>query len=83
MWNYDIPNGQVTGDIAYKYTHRNDNYKQQSTPFNITRHEEEKFNSDLDRFLELLPKYKNNIDEVLEFANLYKRFVHTKNNKDI
>lgn len=25
MWNYDVPNGQVTGDIAYKYAYRKDN----------------------------------------------------------
>ena len=54
-----------------------------NVPFNITKCEEEKFTNDLDRFLELLPKYKSNIDEVLEFVKLYERFVPIKKNKYI
>lgn len=54
-----------------------------NVPFNITRCEEERFRDDLDRFLELLPKYKNNIDKVLEFVKLYERFVPVKKNKYI
>ena len=81
MWWNDIPNAQVTGDIAYKYVHRNDNYEQRSVPFNVNKYEEEKYETDLERLLELLPKYKDNIDEVLEFARLYEHYVRTKKNK--
>lgn len=50
-------------------------------PFNITKYEEEKFKSDFNRFQELSSKYKNDIDEVLEFARLYKQFVCVNKNK--
>ena len=54
-----------------------------SVPFDITRYEEEKFKSDFNRFQELSSKYKNDIDEVLEFARLYKQFVCVDKNKYI
>ena len=74
MWNYDVPNGQVTGDMAYKYAHRNDSYEQQYVPFNMARYEEEKFNKDYENFKKLYIKYKDEIKDVLEFAKLWKRF---------
>ena len=52
-------------------------------PFNITKYEEEKFESDLKRFQELFSKYKDDINEVLEFAILYECFVGNKKNKYI
>ena len=50
-------------------------------PFDIIRYEEEKFKSNFNRFQELFPKYKNDIDEVLEFAKLYEQFVCVNKNK--
>ena len=44
-------------------------------PFNIIKYEEEKLYSDLERFQELLKKYGNCTNEVLEFARLYNRLV--------
>lgn len=50
-------------------------------PFNITKHEEEKLNTDFARFQELYKKYSENIEEILEFAKLYEKFVSRKNSK--
>ena len=50
-------------------------------PFNITKHEEEKLNTDFARFQELYKKYDGNIEEILEFAKLYEKFVTKKNSK--
>lgn len=49
-------------------------------PFDTMKYEEEKLESDIKRFQELLRKYKDNIDEVLEFAELYTRLVHRRSN---
>ena len=45
-----------------------------SVPFDIIRYEEEKFNKDYENFKKLYIKYKDEIEDVLEFANLWKRF---------
>ena len=54
-------------------------------PTNITidiiKHEDEKRVKDMNRFMELSEKYKDDIDEVLEFANLCMRFYPIKRNK--
>ena len=53
-------------------------------PFDITKYEEEKIESDMKRFQELFSKYKDaNISEILEFAKLYERFVGDRHNKYI
>ena len=50
-------------------------------PFNIIKHEDEKRVRDMNRFMELSEKYKDDIDEVLEFANLCMRFYPIKRSK--
>lgn len=50
-------------------------------PFDIIKHEDEKRVKDMNRFMELSEKYKDDIDEVLEFANLCMRFYPIKRNK--
>lgn len=47
-------------------------------PFDITRHEEMKLSSDFAKFQELYKKYNENLEEILEFANLYNKFVVNK-----
>ena len=49
--------------------------------FDVMKYEEEKLIYDMNRFLYLYRKYKESIDEVLEFVELYNRFCHTKKNK--
>ena len=48
-------------------------------PFDITKYEETKFISDFAKFQELYKKYNENLEEILEFANLYNKFVINKN----
>lgn len=50
-------------------------------PFDITRYEEEKFNTDILRFKNLYEKYKDDVDEILEFAKLYNKIVPKSNGK--
>ena len=50
-------------------------------PFDIIRQEDDKRIKDVNRFMELSEKYKDDIDEVLEFANLYMRFYPIKKRK--
>ena len=50
-------------------------------PFNIIKSEEEKYIKDMHRFTQLYEKYKDDIDEVLEFANLCMKFYPVKRNK--
>jgi hypothetical protein len=50
-------------------------------PFNIIKQQDEELVKDVNRFMELSEKYKDNIDEVLEFANLCMRFYPIKRNK--
>lgn len=50
-------------------------------PFDIIKHEDEKRVKDMNRFIELYKKYKDDIDEVLEFANLCMQFYPIKRNK--
>lgn len=42
-------------------------------PFDITKYEEENFNSDLKRFVELIIKHQYDLDDFFEFAELCKR----------
>lgn len=49
--------------------------------FDIIKHEDEKRVKDMNRFMELYEKYKDDIDEVLEFANLCMRFYPIKKRK--
>ena len=50
-------------------------------PFDIERRAREKLDNDIRRFFELYIKYRDNTDEVLEFAELYKKFVPVEKNK--
>lgn len=50
-------------------------------PFNITKYEEEKLNTDFSRFQELYEKYNGNVKEILEFAKLYEKFITKKDRK--
>lgn len=49
-------------------------------PFDIERHAKEKLMYDIGRFMDLYKKYKDDIDEVLEFAELCKRYYPEKMN---
>ena len=51
---------------------------QMKVPFNIIKQQDEELVRDINRFTELYEKYKGNIDEVLEFANLCMRFYPIK-----
>ena len=50
-------------------------------PFDIIKQQDKELIKDMNRFMELSEKYKNDIDEVLEFANLCMRFYPIKRNK--
>lgn len=52
-----------------------------AVPFNITKYEEEKFDTDFARFQELYKKYNENVKEILEFAKLYEKFTIKQDNK--
>lgn len=49
-------------------------------PFNMVKYQEEKLMYDIGRFMDLYKKYKDDIDEVLEFAELCKRYYPEKTN---
>lgn len=70
--DYDIPNGQATGE-----TYNQQRYM--DVPFNVTRYEEEKFAEEFDRFKELLAKYWGDKEEILEFARLWNKFTPNSN----
>lgn len=46
-----------------------------SIPFEVEKYEKEKSDYELKRFFELQRKYKDNIDEIIEFAELWGKFV--------
>lgn len=50
-------------------------------PFDMVKHQEEKLMYDINRFMNLYAKYKDDVDEILEFAELCKRFYPIKKNK--
>lgn len=50
-------------------------------PFDIERRAKEKLNCEVSRFFELYVKYEDDIDNILEFAELYKKFVLNGRNK--
>lgn len=52
-----------------------------NVPFNIEKYEKEKLNYELKRFLELYGKYEDNVNEILEFAELWRKFVPTMYSK--
>lgn len=43
-------------------------------PFDVEKYEKEKLDYEIKRFFELQKKYKDNIDEIIEFAELWKKF---------
>lgn len=49
-------------------------------PFDLVKYQEEKLMYDIGRFMDLYRKYKDDIDEVLEFAELCKRYYPEKKN---
>ena len=67
--NKDCPDRETYGDVKSK------------VPFNIIKQQDEDLARDINRFAELYEKYKDNIDEILEFANLCMRFYPIKRNK--
>lgn len=50
-------------------------------PFDIERRAKEKLDCEIRRFFELYVKYMDDVDEVLEFVDLYKKFVPSNRNK--
>lgn len=52
-----------------------------NVPFDMVEYQKEKLLRDIDRFIYLYAKYEDNVDEILEFAELCKRFYPTKKNK--
>ena len=50
-------------------------------PFSFTKYEKEQFDRELARFVDLYAKYNKNINEVLEFARLYQKFIINKHKK--
>jgi hypothetical protein len=47
----------------------------------MVKHQEEKLMYDISRFIDLYKKYKDEVNEILEFAELCKRFYPIKRNK--
>ena len=52
-----------------------------NVPFDMTKHIDNKLMGDMNRFIELYAKYKDNTEEILEFADLCKRFYPIKKRK--
>lgn len=50
-------------------------------PFNIEKYEKEKLDYELKRFFELYNKHEDNVNEILEFAELWRKFVPTMQSK--
>lgn len=50
-------------------------------PFDIEKYEKEKLDCELKRFFELQKKYKDNIDEIIEFAELWNKLVRNPKSK--
>lgn len=50
-------------------------------PFNLMKYKEEQLVKDVNRFIELYSKFGDNVDEILEFADLCKRFYPIKKNR--
>lgn len=50
-------------------------------PFDVMKYEDRVIIRNMSRFIDLYAKYKDNIDEVLELAELYNRFCPNKKNK--
>ena len=55
--------------------------RETKVPFDMVKHQEEKLMYDIGRFMDLYKKYKDDVDEILEFAELCKRFYPIKRNK--
>lgn len=47
-------------------------------PFDINKYETERLRCKLKRFYELYAKYEDDMDEILEFAELWEQFISTK-----
>lgn len=60
---YDIPNGQVTGDIAYKYAHRNDC----KVPLYTTK---ENYKKEVIKYINYLDEIGDYLDELDETAGV-------------
>lgn len=50
-------------------------------PFNLMKYKEEQLVEDVNRFIELYAKYGDNVEEILEFAELCKRFYPIKKDR--
>lgn len=45
-----------------------------NVPFDIAKYEKEKLEYELKKFFELYSKYEDNVNEILEFAELWRKF---------
>lgn len=45
-----------------------------NVPFDIEKYEKEKLDYELKRFFELYDKYEDDVNEILEFAELWRKF---------
>ena len=52
-----------------------------NAPFDMQKYTDDKLACDMNRFIELYVKYKDVVEEILEFADLCKRFYPIKKNK--
>ena len=52
-----------------------------NVPFNIEKYEKEKLDYELKRFFELYNEYEDNVNEILEFAELWRKFVPAMQSK--
>lgn len=50
-------------------------------PFDIEKYEKEKLDYEIKRFFELQKKYKDNIDEIIEFAELWSKLIRNPKSK--
>lgn len=77
MYDYDIHNGQVTGDIAYKYSHKNDTSKMMIDFTNLRLYVEKQKEKDRKEFLDLLLNdeiVKNNRALQEKYMELYDKY---------
>ena len=78
MSNYDIPNGQVTGDIAYKHAHRNETFDYTELFTNIRLYNEKVKERERKEFLELLlddEVIRNNRALQEKYMELHDRYI--------
>lgn len=50
-------------------------------PFNIEKYQKDRLDYELKRFFELYSKYEDDVNEILEFAELWRKFVPNMQSK--